>query len=688
VSGWISDAKGGNVSRQSTKHAIVSPWLCAALSMLLIQRSAYAALPPAAPSASDNQPAKTDTNARPAPPSGTLPESGNADKTSTEWSFPPVRLGGTLSYTLRRDNTPEQQSVQKALDATVMAKTGSFIWQPWFAQWAASLGLTLTRDANDRNQAESENSVRSKSAILTGNTQLAILPMSRFPFEAHFEKNDSRLSSENLSVNDFSSQRVGFTQHYMRPEGDAMIGWDRNTQKSDSSGVDRQDSLQVNASETIDMHRLQLSGNYAHNVHEMTDESGTQHNITIQHTYTPVQALSVDSMLNLGRSAYHLTQGANDTRLSQLSSIAFWRPEESPVIVTGGVRLLGVRLENDGIFDTAAGALQPQTTRLRNVNVNAGVSYDLNRFTRLNATANTNQIENNERKTTSGTQSAGVTYQPDAILFGQFRYNWNASGNLTNRTGGQDSGRQVTAQLSHNIGRAYRFESGSGINVEMSQGVSAIRNNSIINNENSSVTQLVHSGSIGWDSNSETGNAMVRLSASDSRSISGRKEMFQMVNLQASSSMPSGGHSYWGGNLTIQAVRQATPTTITDLDPVIAQELDKQNKQFVTTSSGTLTYQHTRPFGVRGLRFASDLRLNSQALLPVLGGPKDQETAAWENRFDYTIGRLQVRLSMLVARSTFQRRSVSGITSQEKVEDTRRLSKSIMLMVSRSFGDF
>jgi hypothetical protein len=656
--------------------------------MLLIQRLACAALPPATATPSDSQPAREEAAARPAASPATLPESGNADKTSTELSFPPVRLGGTLSYTLRRDNTPEQEIVQKGLSATVTAKTGSFIWQPWFAQWAASLGLTLTRDTNDRSQAESGSSISSKSAILTGNTQLAILPMSRFPFEAHFEKNDSRLSSENLSVNDFSSQRIGFTQHYMRPEGDAMVGWDRNTQKSDSSGVDRQDSVQMTATQTVDMHRLQLSGNYAHNVHEMTDESGTQHNITIQHNYTPVQALSVDSMLNLGRSAYHLTQGDNDTRLEQLSSIAFWRPEESPMIVTGGVRVLGVRLDNGGIFDTTVGALQPQTTRLRNVNVNAGVSYDLNKFTRVNATANTNQIENNGRKSTSGTQSTGITYQPNAILFGQFRYNWTTSGTLTNRTGGQDSGRQVTAQLSHNIGRAYRFESGSGINIEMSQGVSAIRNNSIINNENSSVTQLIHSGSIGWDSNAENGTAMVRLSASDSRSISGRKEMFQMVNLQASSSMPSGGHSYWGGNLTIQAVRQATPVAVTDLDPVIAQELDRQNKQFVTTSSGTLTYQHTRPFGLRGLRFASDLRLNSQALLPVLGGPKDQETAAWENRFDYTIGRLQVRLSLLVARSTFQRRSLNSVTSQEKVEDNSRLSKSIMLMVSRSFGEF
>jgi hypothetical protein len=671
------------VRRQSTRHATVSPWLCAALSVLLSQRPALAALPP--PTA-DSPPAGAGAPARPAaPPPAVGP---GVDTTPTEWAIPQIRLGGTLSYSLRRDSSPEQQNVQKDLSATVTAKSGGFFWQPWFAQWAASVGLTLSRDTSDRSQAETDNNIRSKSANITGNTQLVILPMSRFPFEAHFEKNDSRLSSESLAVNDFTSQRIGFTQHYMRPEGDAMIGWDRNKQQSDSSGVDRQDSVQITAAHTLETQRMQLTANYAHNVHELTDESGTQHNITVQHTYTPMQALSVDSMLNVGRSAYHLLQGDNDTRLSQLSSIVFWRPEDRPMIVTGGVRLLGVRLDSGGLIDNGVGALQPQVTQLRNMNVNAGVSYDLSKFTRLNATVNSNQLDSNDRKTTTGSQSGGVTYQPDAIMFGQFRYNWTAGGTLTNRTGGQDSGHQETASLSHNVGRSFQLASGSGISIEMSQGISAIRNSSIINNENASTTQMTHSGSIGWDSNAESGTAMVRLSASDSRSISGRKEMFQMMNLQASSSMPSGGHSYWGGNLTIQAVRQSTPVTVTDLDPVVAQQLGNQNKQFVTTSSGTLTYQHTRVFGLRGLRFASDLRLNSQALLPVLGGPKDQETAAWENRFDYVIGRLQVRLSLLVARSTFQRRSLNSVTSEEKVEDNNRLSKSILLMVSRSFGEF
>ena len=148
---------------------------------------------------------------------------------------------------------------------------------------------------------------------------------------------------------------------------------------------------------------------------------------------------------------------------------------------------------------------------------------------------------------------------------------------------------------------------------------------------------------------------MTRLSVSDSRAADGDKEFFQMVNFQASSNLPTSGFSSWTGSLTIQGIRQGTGVgTASDSNsgaaaaailPVAARRDD-----FTVTSTGAVTYQHGRMFGVRNLRFVSDLRLNAQALLPILNGPRDQEMAAWDNRFDYAIGRTQVRLIALVAR--------------------------------------
>jgi hypothetical protein len=111
----------------------------------------------------------------------------------------------------------------------------------------------------------------------------------------------------------------------------------------------------------------------------------------------------------------------------------------------------------------------------------------------------------------------------------------------------------------------------------------------------------------------------------------------------------------------------------------IFQQNSSGEQGFVTTSGGSLTYQHQRVFGVRRLRFVSDLRLNSQALLPLLGGPQDQETAAWENRLDYSIGRTQLRLNMLIARNSVPR----ALTTT--VQRATTLNRSILFSVTRTF---
>ena len=119
----------------------------------------------------------------------------------------------------------------------------------------------------------------------------------------------------------------------------------------------------------------------------------------------------------------------------------------------------------------------------------------------------------------------------------------------------------------------------------------------------------------------------------------------------------------------------------------MARQLESQNGALVTTSSGQLGYQDNRLFGVRGLRFASDVRLNSQALLPLLSGPNDQETEAWENRLDYSIGRLRIRLAALVSRNTTQKRHVTP-GGEEQTERGHRINRSILFTVARSFGTY
>lgn|GEM_PF-1192259 len=687
------------MSSKPTRRTLASTWLCAFLSLAIAGRQGLAAVPPAAtgnsPAAAGDSAAGMPAAAAPAP--GAQPAAAQGGMQSEGWTFPPVHLGGTLSYELRKDTGREQSNGQRGVTATINARTLSYIWQPWFSQWAVNLGVSATRDGNQRRLGDYDTTMKSSTVILTGTARLSILPLSRFPFEAHVERNDSRLNSDRIVLSDFASQRLGFTQRHVRDNGDAMLSFDRNTQTSETSGRDRQDTLQLTLSHTLDAHRLSASGTVTRNVHMATGDSTLLHNFTFQDSYAASDALSIESMVNLGRSGYKLVSGTSDTRMVQATSMAFWRPEEQPLIVTAGVRVLALNVANRTIFDPLTGNAVQHGARMRNVNVNGGVNYDLSKAARINANANLNHLDSTGRAgVTTHTQSAGISFQPESIALGGFRYNWSASASVSRHAGDAEATtRQITALLSHSLARSFTVPGGSSLSLEASQAIATIKNNRRVavseigkSAAASTSTQVTHGMSLGWDAGLEEGVVQLRLSGSDSRGVTGSREVFRMVNFQALSSLPLSGVSSWSGNLTIQAIRQNRPVLGPGSVPLAVLVLHAKDQDTVYTSTGTLSYQHTRAFGVRGLRFASDLRLNSQALLPLVGGPKDQETAGWESRLDWNVGRLQMRLAALVAQSATLRRSIDPLTGIERIEESRKPNKSIMFTVARSFGDF
>lgn len=632
-----------------------------AMLLMLCQGAAHSALPPATEDASTK---------KSAPASGSTPDFD--DSQGMKWYLPPVRIGGILSYSLRRDSFEEQQRNQTGLTATLNASTNTYIWQPWFARVDGSLGFTTSADSSTTGD---EASSSSKSVVVTGNGQLSVLAQSKFPFEAHFQRNDSRVSSDLALANGYASQRYGFTQRYFREKGEVIFGWDRNTQTSVDSGLDLQDSLQLRMSHRLESHRLQLAGDRNTNTHEVTGESATQNNLSLQHSYTPRSSFSVESMANVSRSEYQLLQGNNDTRLLQLSSNAFWRPEGRAMTVNGGVRMFALGTDSTGFVVTG----NPLGNRILNANANLGMSYEFSRFTRINGNANVNMTDSNGVKSSSTSQSVAASYQPDAIEWGAFQYNWGTIANASNQTGGEASDRQLTLQFSHSLSRSIKLEGGGTVSMDANQSLSASASRRSSVSDGTSTKQLTHNGSVSWGSSQQAGSALLRLSASDSRGLDGNQEFFQLINFQASSNLLASSYSSWTGNLTIQAVRQGKNASVDSTEPI---------KGFVTSSGGSIGYQNQRLFGNRRLRFVSDLRLNSQALLPLFGSGKDQEISAWDNRLNYSIGRTQLQLSMQVSSSNTQKINVDPVTKVENTENMRKINKSIMFSVSRSFGNF
>ena len=657
----------GVVSGRIARPAGVSPTCVMTVVALLCHGTAQPALPPVASQASAPEPAPASVGA---------PTQSGASP-AINWYLPPVRIGGIVNYSVRSDSFAGQQSTQSGLTTTLNASTNTYIWQPWFARVDGSLGFTFANDRSRGDEAERSG----KNVVVTGRGQLSVLAQSKFPFEAHFERNDSRVSTDLAVGNDYASQRYGFTQRYYRPQGDAMFGWDRTTQNSANTGRDLQDSLQLRMTHRMEHHNLQFNGDRSTNKHELTAERAVQDNLSLQHSYTPSPSISIDSLANISRSDYRLQQGNNDSRLLQLSSNAFWRPEGQPMTVTGGVRMFTLQTDSSGFIDTGNAV----DNRLLNANANLGVSYEFNPFTRLNASANVNMTDSRGIKTMNSNQTVVASYSPASIALGLFSYGWSTSASGSNTTGGDDSERQLTLQFSHSLSRSFTLAGGSTVSVDASQGVaaSASSRSAPSDGEPESSKQLTHSGSVSW-SLPEYGNSLVRLSASDSRALDGNQAFFQLFNLQASSNLATSGYSSWNGNLTIQATRQGKNS------PLVANNSSAENddKGFQTSSSGSISYQHQRLFGYRRLRFASDLRLNSDALLPLFGSDEAQELAAWANSLDYSIGRTQLRLNLLIARTSSPKSSADSLAGVENAKKESKINKSIMFTVSRTFGVF
>ena len=132
-------------------------------------------------------------------------------------------------------------------------------------------------------------------------------------------------------------------------------------------------------------------------------------------------------------------------------------------------------------------------------------------------------------------------------------------------------------------------------------------------------------------------------------------------------------------------MRQGSNSIFANADPFNPQTDFAPESEFKTSSHGSISYQNQRMFGVPRLRLVSELRLNSQALLPLLGSAKDQETAAWSNSIDYAIGRTQLRAQALLSTGSGQYGSAAPATGGA---DVQKINKSILFTIARGFGDY
>jgi hypothetical protein len=571
-----------------------------------------------------------------------MPPVGNG----IQWVLAPLQYAGSVSIDGRWLRLEDGSRTRQWLVFNDI-EFATHVWQPWFIQLRAGLGLLA---ANDRSRAADMSSTSNRSTALTGRFTMAVFPVSRFPFELRADVSDSRVSGDTLGT-DYRAHRLSLSQAY-RPEtgNDSYnVNLDYSRLRGSDGAEDTVSSLRGTALRQFSAHSFELSGQMTRNYRTDADSRSQLAMLAARHTYRPATSLNVDTLATWNevrlRSGNEFTRYDSVSDVRQLSSFATWRPREgewlysptSPLYLTGSARLSDTGTESAGVGQ-----------RARALNASVGASQELTREWRLAGSISANFVDRDGAAgSASATGNASATYAPQGLLIGAWRYTPTLGTSLglsrSNDTGHRST---LSGQLSHGLSRSFALGDIDSVAVSLTQSLGAQRDSQVQELSRA----LAHSAALSWQGgDGEASQSYAALSASDSRTWEQGSGRFQLLNLQVSRRTQLSRHANWSGNLTMQASR--SDSTLVD---AFTGSLRHTSPGWQRFHSGSVNYENQRLFGVPRLRFTALLSVNSQQLESRSAGdvdaPRERITQSLENRLDYSIGRLETRLSARLAR--------------------------------------
>jgi hypothetical protein len=226
-----------------------------------------------------------------------------------------------------------------------------------------------------------------------------------------------------------------------------------------------------------------------------------------------------------------------------------------------------------------------------------------------------------------------------------------------NQTGGAEGSRQnIGGLVGHNLSRNVSLNEKSSITYAIGESASGL-----YDTVTASSQTLTHNGSVSWQFlPNATSTAFVTLFGADARTTGHNENQFQLLNLQATGQLQFGSNAFGAANITVQGIRQSTPTT-----PAAG---------FSFHSSGTVSYQQLRVFNQPRLRYSALYSVNQTQFTTRLQGdlnaPREQVSQSFEQRLDYQVGRVEMRLTARIATIEGQRNAL------------------IFFMMNRQFGAY
>jgi hypothetical protein len=603
-------------------------------------------------------------------PGARRPAPADADSTGpVRWTLAPVRLGGKMSVEQRWSRAEDGERSARTLFGA-SADAASYIWQPWFIQWRAGLGVILSKGEDQPALGPPRSD---DSSAWTGRVALQVFPASRFPFEARADVADSRTSGDYIG-SDYRSTRLGLSQSYRPLQGNENynVSFEQSTLTSAGRPDDTVSVIRGLMVKTFGSQTLELSGSETLNERGGRSDSSQITSLAARHSYRPRGSFLVDNL-----ATYNDIRVRNDassidlaTDITQLSTLLTWRPEQGqplyspdhPMFVTGSVRLAESEIASNG-----------SSGRRQSADGTFGLSYDINRNLRagggLSASRQSARVNGNDVASDASTltnQTGTLTYTPDAIVKGAWRYAPNLSASASATQGAADGSRSTeSVQAGHTLSRSWLGEAHGQLSLNFTQAIGVTLDSTLpdvtrtLTNSISLFRQFANGGMT---------QSYAGLSASDARSQGAVDSTFQMVNLQYTQRKQLTRNASWSGNVTAQATRIRFDSTSL-LGPGLPASTDSGWRTYY---SAGLSYETINAFGVPRLRFIALANANSQQLERRTEGdldaPRERINHLIEGRLEYAIGRLETRL---VARSS--------------QVDERRID-SIFFRIHRRFG--
>jgi hypothetical protein len=559
------------------------------------------------------------------------------------WQVAPWRYRGTVSLDLSHVRLGNGSRTSQTLLAGDI-DFASYVWQPWFIQLRAGLGAL---QAWGRSSSDNDPASANQGGSLTGRFAVAVFPASRFPFELRAELSDSRSSGDALTTA-YRSERLALSQGW-RPErgsDNVQLNLDHSRLIAQDGVTDTLTTVGVTGTRQMTLQSIELSAHLSQNRRSDSEEQSRLAALNARHSYFPSAEMRIETLATQNNSQLRSAAGLhNDSEVRQISTLVTWNPREAgwlhtpeaPLQVSGSARWVDVSTQS-GAAGAAAQAF----------NATLGLSKTLSPIWRLAGSTSYSIVDNDSAaKLQSASANASLAWTPGPSHWAQWQYAPSAAANAgLTRSSTIEAQHNLGLQAAHSLSRSFTLGEAQSLSLNLTQSAAVLRDSTL----DEPARGLSHAANLAWQAYGDGATqSFVSLTASDSRSWAESGGHFQMLNLQLTRRTRLSRSSGWSASLTAQATRNQ----MWAIDPFSAQR-PAQDEGWQRYYSGTVSYEDQRAFGVPRLRLSVLLSVNSQQLNRRAEGdidaPRERISESLEARLDYSIGRLEARLSARQAR--------------------------------------